>query len=342
MHFNIMKKKRKEKGKRMDNIMKKKRKEKSKKRMVNIMKKKRKEKGARKIHFSTGRKIAAHSGKTKRKVVHSVKKHRKNVPKKSIRKNRIKKLVRKMKHKFVSVAKKSSEESGKISLGIENFDSLIGGGFEKNSTNLVVGATGCGKTIFATQFLVGGLKKGEPCLYVTFEETKEQFYKNMKEFGWNLEEYEKKGLFTFLEYTPSKVRSMLDEGGGTIENVIVGKKVTRMVIDSISSFELLFKDELEKREAELSLFSMLRGWNCTTLLTFDQNPLNQTNSRSNILEFEVDSIIAFYYLTEKGRRQRYVEVLKMRGREHSNRVYGAVLGRKGFGIGKKPVNKSFS
>src|SRR3989344_3454257 len=81
-----------------------------------------------------------------------------------------------------------------------------------------------GKTIFATQFLVEAMKKGEKCLYVTFEEKKNQFYNNMKMFGWDLAEYEKKDLFTFLEYTPIKVKTMLEEGGGTIESVILKKK----------------------------------------------------------------------------------------------------------------------
>ena len=86
----------------------------------------------------------------------------------------------------------------RVSTGVPNFDRLIGKGFEKNSANLLVGGSGSGKTIFATQFLIDGVKKGEKCLYVTFEEKKEQFYSNMKNFGWDLEEYEKKGMFTFL------------------------------------------------------------------------------------------------------------------------------------------------
>src|SRR3989344_5161546 len=121
------------------------------------------------------------------------------------------------------------KENKRVPTGIPNFDELMEGGFERNSTNMIVGGSGSGKSIFAAQFLVEGMKHGEKCLYVTFEEKKEQFYKNMLEFGWDLEEYEKKKLFTFLEYTPVKVKTMLEEGGGAIETAIIRQGITRIV-----------------------------------------------------------------------------------------------------------------
>ena len=41
----------------------------------------------------------------------------------------------------------------------------------------------------------------------------------MLRLGFNLENYEKKGKFHFLEYTPEKVKTLLEEGGGIIETV---------------------------------------------------------------------------------------------------------------------------
>ena len=111
----------------------------------------------------------------------------------------------------------------RVATGIKNFDKLIDGGFEKNSINIIGGNSGSGKSIFSTQFLINGMKKNENCLYITFEEKKEPFYEHMKEFSWDLQKYEDIELFTFLEYTPSKVKAMLEEGGGAIESVILKK-----------------------------------------------------------------------------------------------------------------------
>lgn len=254
-------------------------------------------------------------------------------------KKRRRKIVRRAKKKTAKkTAKKLKSNVERINSGIENFDKLIEGGFEKNSTNLLVGDSGSGKTIFAVQFLVGGMQKGETCLFVTFEETKEQFYANMKDFGWDLSDYENRGLFTFLEYSPAKVKTMLEEGGGSIESVILKNKITRIVIDSISSFALLFENELEKREAALSLFAMIRGWNCTSLLTLEEGPSTGETTLPSSLEFESDSIVNLYFVRDKGERKRFLEVTKMRGTAHSRKIYPFEIERKGIFVKKSSVS----
>jgi len=221
------------------------------------------------------------------------------------------------------------KDNKRISTGISGLDKLIKGGFRKNSTNLVVGGTGSGKTILAMQFLIQGIKKNEACLFITFEEEKKAFYSNMKELGWDLESLEKKGKFYFMEYTPEKVKTMLDEGGGMIESLVLRKEIKRVVIDSITSFGLLFDDNLEKREAALSLFDLLRKWECTTILTYERDPsVNETNIKA--LEFESDSIILLYYIKEKTQRKRYLEILKMRGTEHSHKMHSLLIKKSGI------------
>ena len=283
----------------------------------------------------------------KKKVVKRVKnKHAEHVRKKTVRKEETrKKTHRAVKKKGVHSAKRKVLHIGlgrvhkikpgaRVKTGIPNFDTLIEGGFEGNSTNLVVGDSGSGKSIFATQFLIEGMKKGEKCLYVTFEEKKQQFYSNMLEFGWDLEVYEKKGLFTFLEYTPSKVKTMLEEGGGAIESLVLSQKISRIVIDSITSFALLFEDELSKREAAFSLFNMIKKWSCTSLLTSEE-PIGSGGATKSI-EFESDSIILLYFIRKKEQRQRYLEVLKMRGTKHSKRVYDFSIDKHGISVDKSP------
>ncbi len=253
-------------------------------------------------------------------------------------KHRKKKVYGKKKSKIKKPSQKSVKEI-RVPTGVPNFDNLAEGGFEKNSINVIVGGAGSGKSIFSTQFLISGLKKSEKCLYVTFEEKKTRFYENMKDFGWDLLEYEKKGLFTFLEYTPAKVKTMLEEGGGEIENIVVSNKVSRIVIDSITSFALLFKDELEKREAALALFNMIREWSCTSVLTLEEDPsINTEKTASKAMEFESDSIIFLYYIRKKDKRARYLEILKMRGTEHSRRIYPFSIEKKGILINKKNIS----
>lgn len=257
----------------------------------------------------------------------------------NIKKKRGAKAVVKRKVKKSNVKKNPiKSEHARVPMGIPHFDALIGGGFDKDSTNLLVGSSGSGKTIFAVQFLVEGMRRGEKCLFITFEEKKKQFYENMNVVGFDLAAFEKKGLFTFLEYSPGKVKTMLEEGGGSIESIILGEKISRIVIDSITSFALLFENEFLKREAALSLFSMIRNWRCTALLTIEDDPLAGADFTSRTLEFEADSIIILYFIRRKSERERYVEIIKMRGTKHSSKLYEFSIGKHGVVIDSRPMS----
>ena|SRR3989338_3616784 len=232
--------------------------------------------------------------------------------------------------------------SPKISTGLKTLDAITEKGFEKNSTNLIIGGSGSGKSIFSIQFLIDGIRKGEKCLYVTFEEEKEEFFSNMKELGWDLEKYEKEGKFLFLAYTPEKVKKMLEEGGGDIENTVLTNKIQRIVIDSITSFAMLFNQEVERREATLELFSLLRKWNCTSVLTYERDPLVEKKTTSRVLEFESDSIILLYFVRLKKKRERFLEVYKMRGTKHSTEIFPYTIGKGGIKLNKRPFSGNMS
>lgn len=218
----------------------------------------------------------------------------------------------------------------RVSTGIEGLDKLIVGGFKKNSINIAAGSTGSGKSIFGTQFLTNNLPKGEKSLYITFEENKKEFYSNMLGIGIDLEKLEQEKKFFFLEYTPQKVKRMLEEGGGEVESIILQEKIDRVVIDSITSFMLLFEKDIDIRKAILSLFNMLRKWSCTALLTYEGH-VNE-NVKTNVLEIESDSIILLHLTKTPFRRKRELEILKMRGTKHPTKLYKCKIGKKGFRI----------
>lgn len=262
--------------------------------------------------------------------------------KKRASKKKVKRIPIKNPSKKLSKRKKLNilcEAKDYVPTHIPGFDRLIKGGFKRDSINLVAGNAGTGKTIFAAQFIINGaIKNKEPGIYITFEEKKEKFYKEMACFGYDLQDLENKGLFVYLEYTPEQVRNVLIEGGGIIDSVIEKIKAKRLAIDSITSFSLLYDDELSKKEAALSLFELINKWGCTAVLTSQ----NESESETNIsvsLEFEVDSVIFLYHAKRKGERERAIEVLKMRRTAHSEKTYGLEIGTKGLVVKSNKVIK---
>ena len=234
---------------------------------------------------------------------------------------------------------KGESEQRRVPVCVPGFDELIEGGFKRHSVNLIAGGPGSGKTILAIQFLVGGiLKFNENGLYITFEEKKEKLYDDMIIFGWDLAKLEKEDKFIFLDYSPEQVKKMLIEGSGLIENMIEKYDIKRIVFDSITSFALLYEDELQKKEAALALFELINTWGCTALLT-SQEKFSLSEAISSTVEYESDSIIFLYHTKVEGIRKRAVEILKMRGTNIPNKTYAMDITTKGIRVNKnQPVN----
>src|SRR3989344_8981722 len=109
----------------------------------------------------------------------------------------------------------------RVLTGVKGLDRLTGGGFERNSAVLIAAGGGCGKSIFATQFLNEGISiENETGIYISFEENKDRFYKHMLFFGWDLKKMEEQGRFIFLKYSPERIAKIVREKSKEIENSI--------------------------------------------------------------------------------------------------------------------------
>ena len=81
----------------------------------------------------------------------------------------------------------------RVSTGIPGLNNLLEGGLIQNSTVLLRGKAGTGKTIFGLQYLIYGALHGEPGILLSIEENKRDLYRESARFGWNLELLEKEG-----------------------------------------------------------------------------------------------------------------------------------------------------
>ncbi|MBM4249526.1 MAG: ATPase, partial [Euryarchaeota archaeon] len=72
----------------------------------------------------------------------------------------------------------------KIKSGIFGLNALLDGGINEHSVSVVVGSSGAGKTICATQFLHWGLQAGQEGIYITLDESPEQILSEAAEMGW--------------------------------------------------------------------------------------------------------------------------------------------------------------
>lgn len=227
---------------------------------------------------------------------------------------------------------KTDRKIVRVPSGIPGFDDLVEGGFKKGSTVLVTGGPGSGKTTFLLQYLYEGARKGEAGLFISFEEREDEILDDFSGYTWELEEmFEKKKIF-FLNYPPHQVEKIMEQGGGMIKDMIKDANITRIGIDSLTSFSMLFKDEYEKRENVLKLFNILEGWKCTTLLTAEKVPSLEEAESDFGLEFLVDGAVILYNVRHGNVREQAVEVLKMRATNVKKKICPITITKEGLQV----------
>ncbi|NYZ79106.1 AAA family ATPase [Candidatus Micrarchaeota archaeon] len=220
---------------------------------------------------------------------------------------------------FANIPEPAKEE--KVKTDIPGLDSMIDGGFERKSVIIVSGAAGSGKTILSLQFLYNGATKyNEPGLYITFEEQKESVFKHMLNFGWNFAELEKERKIVFLEYPPHEVDRFISEGA-VIEDMVRDYGIQRVVMDSITSFMLLYNDEYRRRQVFLKTMEILRKWGCTTLLTSEGMGTEDGEVKTRFgVEFLADGLLSIHTIKKSGVKEFALEVVKLRGAAHEMRM----------------------
>ncbi|MEM3653528.1 MAG: ATPase domain-containing protein, partial [Candidatus Bathyarchaeia archaeon] len=172
----------------------------------------------------------------------------------------------------------------KVPTGIPGLDKMLGGGFPVGRVILILGEPGTGKTILSTQFIANGiLKFNESGIFVSMDETKYHFYKEMDNFGWNFYEFERQKKFIFLHAAP--IRHIPEEV--SIGKLSIGRKdfsllsliesistyvkfinAKRMAIDPISALLFQYPDVNERRRAVLDLMDAIMNTGTTCILTF--------------------------------------------------------------------------
>ena len=100
---------------------------------------------------------------------------------------------------------------------------MIGGGFPRGHVLLVLGEPGAGKTVLCSQFLINGLTHFANGLFVSMDESKVHYAREMAQFGWDLGSAEKQEHFSFVDASP--IRAFTSEI--RVGRLAVGSKISQ-------------------------------------------------------------------------------------------------------------------
>ncbi|MHB8873194.1 MAG: circadian clock protein KaiC [Myxococcaceae bacterium] len=225
----------------------------------------------------------------------------------------------------------------KVPSGIRGLDEITDGGLPRGRPALVCGGAGCGKTLFALEFLVrGAVEHGEPGVFISFEERPEELAANVASLGFDLKQLQaqKKLAMDYVHVDPSEI---LETGEYDLEGLFVrlddaitrvGAK--RIAIDTIESlFSGLSNSPLLRAELQ-RLFRWLRDRGITAVITAERG--EGTLTRSGLEEYVSDCVILLDHRVTSEVSTRRLRVVKYRGSVHGTNEYPFLIDRTGFSV----------
>jgi circadian clock protein KaiC len=223
----------------------------------------------------------------------------------------------------------SGHGATRVSMGVPGLDDMLGGGLPSGYSILIAGPSGSGKTILATAFLAEGVRLGEAGVIVAFEQTPSQSRTR------TIDDMVRAGQVGLIN-----TRSLdlsIDEIVQRLVDLIRQMKATRVVIDSLSGFELAVAPSFRAdfRESLFRMVSVLAALGVTVLMTSElEDRFTDLRFSPNGSAFLTDAIIVERYIEIESRLKRALAVVKVRGSAHSDELRQFEITDDGIIIGK--------
>jgi circadian clock protein KaiC len=219
---------------------------------------------------------------------------------------------------ITSVQMEHTASIERIPTGIERLDTMLGGkGFYRGSSILLSGTAGTGKTGVATTFADATCRRGERCLYISFEESPSQIIRNTGTIGLDLQQWLKAGRLLIQTVRPF-YHGLEMHLARTIKAVSEFEPQV-VIIDPISGLDTT-GTPLEIKAALMRLMDFLKLKGLTVMLTDLTLGGVTLDSPDATIASLVDTWLMLRDLETNGERNRGLHVLKSRGMGHSNQV----------------------
>lgn len=212
----------------------------------------------------------------------------------------------------------------RVPTGIAGLDKMLDGGLYRGRSTFMLGPTGSGKTTLALQFVLEGVRRGEHCLYVSFEENPTQLDSHIRSLGADPAELRRSGLH-FLYVSP--VELQIDSIVARIFDTIEETDVRRLVVDAVGDLLVAATDRPRLQNYLYALAQHFAVQGVTSLFPFETVPGEHTR-----MSPVADNILLLGIEVREGQARRTLRIVKARGVDHDMHVHEFRITRKGVEV----------
>jgi len=225
----------------------------------------------------------------------------------------------------------------KTPTGIGGLDEITHGGFPKGRPVLICGSAGCGKTLFAAQFLIKGITEyNEPGVFMSFEESSKDLEKNFTSLGFDFKKLQQENKLR-IDHVRIERSEIEETGEYDLEGLFIrlnyaidtiGAK--RVVLDTIESLFSGMGNVAVLRSEIRRLFTWLKEKNVTTIITGERGESSLT--RQGLEEYVSDCVILLDFRVIEQIATRRLRIVKYRGSTHGTNEYPFLIDESGISV----------
>ncbi len=217
--------------------------------------------------------------------------------------------------------------------GVAPLDKLLGGGLERGTSTLLMGAAGSGKSTLSCLYALAACKRGEHAAVVLFDESTNTFQVRGKSLGMDVATYTDNGLLQVRQIDPAELSA--GEFAQLIRDAVELRKASVVIIDSLTGYLQAMPDERSLLGQFHELLTYLGQHDVATILIMGQSGLIGTAMQSPVdVSYLADTVVLFRYFENAGRIRKAISVVKKRAGYHESHIREYSVSGAGVHVGE--------
>jgi circadian clock protein KaiC len=221
----------------------------------------------------------------------------------------------------------------KLSSDIAELDDLLGGGLERGTSTLIVGAAGTGKSSLGAQFAVANAERGQKSAVFIFDESRNTLMSRMAGLGIDMLRHVDSGMIVVRQVDPAELTP--GEFAHAIRHEVEDDGASIVIIDSLNGYLNAMPGEryLTIHLHEMLMYLGQKG--VATLLIGEHQGMIGTQMHTPIdASYLADAVILMRYFEAEGEVRQAISVMKKRGGQHERSIREFRLAPGGLQVGK--------
>jgi circadian clock protein KaiC len=235
--------------------------------------------------------------------------------------------------RLVAAQYRGEPQSGAVPSGIEELDTLTGGGLDRGTSTLIMGPAGCGKTTIAIRWVVSAANKGENCGVFIFEEGRHTLITRAAGLGMDIRPHMKSGRIALDQVDPAEMSP--GEFVMRVRTCVEKDKARVIVIDSLNGYLQSMPGEQFLASHLHELLSYLNNRGVLTMVILAQaGTLGSLMQTPVDVSYLADNILLLRYFEVHGEVRQAISIIKKRSGGHEHAIRELALGPDRIRIGK--------